>query len=268
MTERGKQSPLQYLGERFFGHGRRFGMQRGSLEQRLKDPFTKSSSVVRDYWLNRRRGPNLEEFTDGARLLQEQINAGIADDQLIPVLDVFLSRGGPMKERTFSISLIDPLLGLPNTKRTLPSNRYSLYSSLISGANSVESTPYLLQALQSSFVVIADEPYESSAPVLLGQGSEERIEDTTEGHLGWYQENWTTVRINVVYDIWGQRNKYHARKPYAEMAKLRLQEIARTIVGGTNSGYITEAIDRFEATKPPFIEIEESRRVEVSHTAV
>lgn len=229
--------------ERLFDDRRRFGIQLDHLnylEQRLKDP-SKSLSVVVDRWLAYGLDATQRELIDGTRLLLEQINTGIADDQLIPVLDAFISKAGPMKEGIFKNRIyLYRYLG-PGSSTDMG---YSLYSDLISGTNSIKGIPYLLQALQSSFVVLSAEPYERSIPVLVGETFREERQDEE--------------MVTVLYGQYHQRNKYHSRKPYAELAKLRLQNIARSFAGDTDSDNITKAITKFEATKPLSIELEES----------
>lgn len=254
-----QKSLLPHLGEWFSGNLGRLGVQREPLEQRLKDP-TKSLGAVRDYWLSG-RSIKPEESIIGARMLQEQIRTGTANNQLIPILDAALS-GRPIKEFLWAALLRGQEL-------ESPTNGYSLYSMLISGADTVESVPYLLQALKSSVVVRADTPYESSAPKRLGERYKVEKDEICIGGSGWYRENLVLAHVGVVYEEWSQRNKYHARKPYAEMALSRLMAITEAIAGSTDSRrVITEAIERFESTKPPFIELDEHHQNEVSRTTL
>lgn len=219
---------------RFFGHGRRLGIQMGSLEQRLTDPFNKvtvTDTVLR-YWYK----PSIpkETLVQGARILAEQVNAGKADKDLIPKLEHALSlHPGSVidDETTFDALCKDP------------SSISYLYETIIASADTVESIPYLLQALDSSFCIREHEPYRSSGPELVEQ---HRVESNSrrevDPHSGGIPIEYT-VYEETVYDIYSQEMIYRITHiPFSELTRKQLEDIITHLDDAAMTDKIRKAI--------------------------
>lgn len=237
MQERGTQqhSFLESLGDgRWFGYGRRFGIQNGPFEQRIGDPFTKPSSIIERFWGFTVQGGHVsdEQIETFTNTLIENVNAGNIDPNLVPTLEKkVVNLSNPLSQSGF-YSYIE------RQNSTL-----RLYHRLISSANTLQSVPFLLQVLDSSFIIREDKPSETSRK-LVEEKTEERWEHR-EKHL---REEWYEV-YEVVERKYEKKFKFAFKgKPLAELARGELEAI---ISEATDPALQIKVRDNIANMKPP-----------------
>lgn len=237
-----KPNFLERLGDgRWFGHGRRFGVQVGSIEQRASDPFYRgiSTDIVKRYWLTSDSTQyEVSLKANWARFLAEQVNAGTAGMRLIPTIDKWAKETGKritpgrMTEVEFAALVADRMSIL------------WLYESLMSSADTLGSIPYLLQALRSSVLVRELVPFERTT-LHVDQVVEEDI--WLSGGPGNHYDEGPPPEHRVSYcDVYTMRLSYNAWLPFAEMAKVKLLELIPYVDNRSRRDQIAKSIKELD----------------------
>ena len=95
----------------WFGNGRFMGIQVGSVEKRLSDPYYSDVSLINHYWSRGQFKPYLSK--DGAHQiidsLSSKLNKGTADSKLIPKLNKIGNPDYMVDEEAFKEWIKNPL---------------------------------------------------------------------------------------------------------------------------------------------------------------
>ncbi|MFC1733658.1 hypothetical protein ACFL6I_25445 [candidate division KSB1 bacterium] len=207
-----------------FGNGRFFGVQLGSIEDRLDDPFSSDVDVVK-YMFDKRVKISRKDKkygTDTPRMvadrLAEKINEGKADHELIPHID------SSMKSHLVF--------------------RLDFYSALLSGVNTESSITYLLQAIESQYEVVDETPFETGPKISSGTIIKERTKYMCKGYESEWYEDWVDT-----YEKFEQEQSYHVSFPFAELAKERLEYVLEDVSDLSKTLEISQAISGLEERK-------------------
>ncbi len=166
----------------WFGNGRRFGRQAGTIEQQLEDPYASCSDIVRRFWGTGQvpLGVPIWRIDHAIIRLTEKINSGTADINLIPTIEEIIKKA--------PVYRIADLLKHEESPRSI----FRLYDIIISSAHTAECIPYLLQTLKDPFLIPASEFYDQSQTPLHG---------LIDGRIAYYPfAQRARVRIMEIYD--------------------------------------------------------------------
>ncbi len=203
--------------KKLFGNGRFFGIQTGSIEDRLDDPHCSDVDVVKYLFrkhktiLRKDKRYGIDTPETVVDRLGGKINSGNADEDLIPYID----------------SAIKSEVGLKS----------DVYKGLISIAETEASIPYLLQVLESKYEVIDKEPFELGPEVRVGTETTERSEYGCKG----YESEWHDIYV-MEYEKIEQEQYFYVSFPFAELAKERLEDIMEQISSLSKTLEISQAI--------------------------
>lgn len=240
-VEQGRQSPLLHLGERFFGHGRRFGIQRGTLAERIEDPFYSDIQLVAALSNKGMRVTQSVVSTEEERRiverLSEQINKGTGlkrwyeEGDLIFFFDHQLAQTGmalahdhryatyPRLLNKYSVPHNLAELDPEEIQRIINLSIAPIAQEIISGAHTLQSIPYLQRALESRFA------YRGSKLAVREESLFEPGEAlATKEEWGWDREYLVTTceLMHNLYEI----TDFEAINPLMQAATETLERIA------------------------------------------
>lgn len=247
-AEQGRQNPLRHLGERLFGYGRRFGIQRGSLGEKIEDPFYSDIRLAATLSDNGMRvalsAVTKEEERRIVERLSGQINNGTAsvestrkdiilffDRQLAQTGMALVHHYGDVGGRSMYQRLVFKYdvppnlaeLDLEEIQRTIDLSIAPIAQEIISDAHTLQSIPYLQRALESRFA------YRGSK---LGEVREEHLSEsgraisTPYEEFGWEKEkSWLVTTHEEIHNTY-ETTGFEAINPLAQAATKVLERMA------------------------------------------
>ena len=249
--------------------GREFGIQRNP-EQRIEDPLQPIDSVFHQVWINYRQRLVFSKGQVAATLqnFARKANAGIISEHVVPRLEKMVAHEARYFDGLpFHYGDMETVSYYERRLKNRGTATY-LYHSLIEAMQRPESITYLLQVLDSSRVVKDDQPFDTHEEFDHHEEGREEIlySGSTNPPRRYYDEN-TATEVGRYYvqpgDVYKVRSSYGARRPFAEMAKRRLQELECQVTDPTRSEEIAQAIAKFDQAKQSDLTIETFKRREV-----
>ncbi len=214
----------------WFGNGRFLGFQIGSLDQRLSDPYYGDDKIIRKYWMPGSHSSfSLSEVSRITEVFVAKVNSGSASKNLVPMLNQFHS---------------------PDMQSEIenPLSIFHLYHEILDRSSTLESIPYLLQALESIQSTVEEEPFKKDPEML---EYENVIETGTVHHEWGYKYAWDTEEnFDVKYAVRSTTWHYKVNSPFGELAKLKLLTIMEKVEDKQLRYKIKSAVERFDFLKP------------------